>query len=169
MFLVEQGDCRSETKLKAEAVQLHFTTLICSKSIFLHSSTSFQWRKEWRLFLTKSEAITTMLFASVSMASNPTFSNLILFNLLIILYLSISFSLHYLCFMLLHRYLNYLFAFVFLQAIKTQEQMNRKILANTYGSAFPLKMDLDRQILSRFLFIPSFLCLFWNFWFCSKP
>ncbi|CAO2827102.1 cyclin-B1-2-like [Amaranthus tricolor] len=35
-------------------------------------------------------------------------------------------------------------------AIKTQEQMNRKILANTYGSAFPLKMDLDRQILSRF-------------------
>ncbi|KDP32927.1 hypothetical protein JCGZ_12958 [Jatropha curcas] len=33
---------------------------------------------------------------------------------------------------------------------KTQEEMNRKILANTYGSAFPLKMDLDRQILSRF-------------------
>ncbi|XP_057955754.1 uncharacterized protein LOC131143447 [Malania oleifera] len=33
---------------------------------------------------------------------------------------------------------------------KTQEEMKRKILANTYGSAFPLKMDLDRQILSRF-------------------
>ncbi|KAJ8431643.1 hypothetical protein Cgig2_018741 [Carnegiea gigantea] len=35
-------------------------------------------------------------------------------------------------------------------AKKTQEEMKRKILANTYGSAFPLKMDLDRQILSRF-------------------
>ncbi|KAJ9173088.1 hypothetical protein P3X46_016262 [Hevea brasiliensis] len=35
-------------------------------------------------------------------------------------------------------------------AKKTQEEMRRKILANTYGSAFPLKMDLDRQILSRF-------------------
>ncbi|KAF3945786.1 hypothetical protein CMV_027873 [Castanea mollissima] len=34
-------------------------------------------------------------------------------------------------------------------AMKTQEEMNRKILANTYGSAFPLKMDLDKQILSR--------------------
>ncbi|KAJ4960317.1 hypothetical protein NE237_020227 [Protea cynaroides] len=31
-----------------------------------------------------------------------------------------------------------------------QEHMKRKILASTYGSAFPLKMDLDRQILSRF-------------------
>ncbi|XAR51560.1 hypothetical protein NMG60_11006221 [Bertholletia excelsa] len=31
-----------------------------------------------------------------------------------------------------------------------QEQMKRKVLLNTYGSAFPLKMDLDRQILSRF-------------------
>ncbi|XP_042500479.1 cyclin-B1-2-like [Macadamia integrifolia] len=31
-----------------------------------------------------------------------------------------------------------------------QGQMKRKILASTYGSAFPLKMDLDRQILSRF-------------------
>lgn len=28
--------------------------------------------------------------------------------------------------------------------------MKRKILVNTYGSAFPLKMDLDRQILSRY-------------------
>uniref|UniRef100_A0A2P2KWT9 Cyclin-B1-2-like n=1 Tax=Rhizophora mucronata TaxID=61149 RepID=A0A2P2KWT9_RHIMU len=33
---------------------------------------------------------------------------------------------------------------------KNEEEMRRKILANTYGSAFPLKMDLDRQILSRF-------------------
>ncbi|KAK6927976.1 Proteasome maturation factor Ump1 [Dillenia turbinata] len=33
---------------------------------------------------------------------------------------------------------------------KTQEEMKRKVLANTYGSAFPLKTDLDRQILSRF-------------------
>lgn len=35
-------------------------------------------------------------------------------------------------------------------ARNTQEDMKRKVLANTYGSAFPLKMDLDRQILSRF-------------------
>ncbi|KAG6602566.1 Cyclin-B1-2, partial [Cucurbita argyrosperma subsp. sororia] len=33
---------------------------------------------------------------------------------------------------------------------RTEEEMKRKILVNTYGSAFPLKMDLDRQILSRF-------------------
>ncbi|KAJ4973380.1 hypothetical protein NE237_006554 [Protea cynaroides] len=32
----------------------------------------------------------------------------------------------------------------------TQEQMKSKILASTYGSAFPLKMDLDKQIFSRF-------------------
>ncbi|KAK1376080.1 Proteasome maturation factor UMP1 [Heracleum sosnowskyi] len=31
-----------------------------------------------------------------------------------------------------------------------EEKMKRKILANTYGSAFPLKMELDRKILSRF-------------------
>ncbi|KAL6324490.1 hypothetical protein AAG906_013302 [Vitis piasezkii] len=31
-----------------------------------------------------------------------------------------------------------------------QEGMKRRILANTYGTAFPLKMDLDAQILSRF-------------------
>ncbi|BBH00122.1 acclimation of photosynthesis to environment [Prunus dulcis] len=30
-----------------------------------------------------------------------------------------------------------------------QEQINRKVLGYTYGSAFPLKMDLERQILSR--------------------
>ncbi|XP_059640056.1 cyclin-B1-2-like [Cornus florida] len=35
-------------------------------------------------------------------------------------------------------------------ARKTQEEMKRRILANTYGSAFPMKMELDRQILSRF-------------------
>ncbi|KAJ4833249.1 hypothetical protein Tsubulata_005082 [Turnera subulata] len=33
---------------------------------------------------------------------------------------------------------------------KTHEQMKRTILANTYGSAFPLKMDFERQILKRF-------------------
>ncbi|KAH9603281.1 hypothetical protein KSS87_014375 [Heliosperma pusillum] len=33
---------------------------------------------------------------------------------------------------------------------KTEEEMKNKVLANTYGSAFPLKMDLDRQILTRF-------------------
>ncbi|GAB4857276.1 hypothetical protein Ancab_015184 [Ancistrocladus abbreviatus] len=32
----------------------------------------------------------------------------------------------------------------------TQDEMKRKILANTYGTALPMKMDLDRQILSRF-------------------
>ncbi|CAN4079566.1 unnamed protein product [Withania somnifera] len=31
-----------------------------------------------------------------------------------------------------------------------QQEMKRKILANTYGSALPMKLDLDRQILSRF-------------------
>ncbi|XP_028769501.1 cyclin-B1-2 [Neltuma alba] len=35
-------------------------------------------------------------------------------------------------------------------ARQTQESMKRKCIINTYGSAFPLKMDLDRQILSRF-------------------
>ncbi|MFX9846109.1 proteasome maturation protein, partial [Acinetobacter baumannii] len=31
-----------------------------------------------------------------------------------------------------------------------QEDMNRKILTHTYGAAFPMKMELDRQILSKF-------------------
>ncbi|XP_031101079.1 cyclin-B1-2-like [Ipomoea triloba] len=31
-----------------------------------------------------------------------------------------------------------------------QEEMRRKILANTYGLALPTKMELDRRILSRF-------------------
>lgn len=35
-------------------------------------------------------------------------------------------------------------------ASRTQEEMKRKILTNTYGSAFPLKMNLEKQILSRF-------------------
>ncbi|KAJ7971192.1 cyclin-B1-2-like [Quillaja saponaria] len=35
-------------------------------------------------------------------------------------------------------------------ATMTQEEMKKKILTNTYGSAFQLKMDLDRQIISRF-------------------
>ncbi|KAF7130807.1 hypothetical protein RHSIM_Rhsim10G0064100 [Rhododendron simsii] len=30
------------------------------------------------------------------------------------------------------------------------EQRKRRALLNSYGSAFPLKMDLDRQMLSRF-------------------
>ncbi|CAN8238577.1 unnamed protein product [Cochlearia groenlandica] len=33
---------------------------------------------------------------------------------------------------------------------KSQEAMKRTIIAHTYGSALPLKMDMDRQILSRF-------------------
>ncbi|KAF7811236.1 cyclin-B1-2-like [Senna tora] len=33
---------------------------------------------------------------------------------------------------------------------KTHEELKRKCIINTYGTAFPLKMDLDRQILSRF-------------------
>ncbi|KAA8547825.1 hypothetical protein F0562_004254 [Nyssa sinensis] len=35
-------------------------------------------------------------------------------------------------------------------ARKTQAEMKRRILANMYGSAFPMKMEMDRQILSRF-------------------
>ncbi|KAL6961033.1 hypothetical protein U1Q18_038796 [Sarracenia purpurea var. burkii] len=35
-------------------------------------------------------------------------------------------------------------------AKEVQEQMKRRILVNTYGTALPLKMDLDRQMLSRF-------------------
>ncbi|KAF5728073.1 cyclin-B1-2 [Tripterygium wilfordii] len=34
--------------------------------------------------------------------------------------------------------------------LKNKEDMKRQILANTYGSAFPLKMDLDKQVLSKF-------------------
>ncbi|KAE8659375.1 putative cytochrome B561 [Hibiscus syriacus] len=40
--------------------------------------------------------------------------------------------------------------FAYESANITQEGMKRKVLVNTYGTAFPLKMDLDRQILSRF-------------------
>ncbi|GMH14220.1 hypothetical protein Nepgr_016061 [Nepenthes gracilis] len=35
-------------------------------------------------------------------------------------------------------------------AKKTQDEMKRKVLASTYGMALPLKMDLDKQIISRF-------------------
>ncbi|KAI3799169.1 hypothetical protein L1987_34463 [Smallanthus sonchifolius] len=38
----------------------------------------------------------------------------------------------------------------FQSAIVREEQMKRKILANTYGSAFPLRQEFDRKILSRF-------------------
>ncbi|KAK6154915.1 hypothetical protein DH2020_009163 [Rehmannia glutinosa] len=31
-----------------------------------------------------------------------------------------------------------------------QEDIKRKILMNTYGAAFPMKMELDRQILAKF-------------------
>ncbi|CAA0811668.1 Proteasome maturation factor UMP1 [Striga hermonthica] len=33
-----------------------------------------------------------------------------------------------------------------------EEELKKKILANTYGAAFPMKMELDRQILSKFVF-----------------
>ncbi|XP_065854360.1 cyclin-B1-2 [Euphorbia lathyris] len=33
---------------------------------------------------------------------------------------------------------------------KSEEAMKEKFLANTYGAALPLKMDMERQILSRF-------------------
>ncbi|KAG6716256.1 hypothetical protein I3843_04G037500 [Carya illinoinensis] len=39
---------------------------------------------------------------------------------------------------------------IYVEARSTQEEMKRKVLMNTYGSAFPLKLDLDKQILSRF-------------------
>ncbi|XP_019423547.1 PREDICTED: cyclin-B1-2-like [Lupinus angustifolius] len=35
-------------------------------------------------------------------------------------------------------------------ASRTNELMKRQCMVNLYGTAFPLKMDLDRQILSRF-------------------
>lgn len=39
--------------------------------------------------------------------------------------------------------------------------MKRQILANAYGSAFPLKMEFDREILSKFVL--SFLSFFFVF------
>ncbi|KAK9924751.1 hypothetical protein M0R45_033104 [Rubus argutus] len=33
---------------------------------------------------------------------------------------------------------------------KRQDEMEKRILANTYGTAFPMRMDFERQILSRF-------------------
>ncbi|KAL7135588.1 hypothetical protein ABFS83_11G107900 [Erythranthe nasuta] len=38
----------------------------------------------------------------------------------------------------------------YLSAKLRQEDIKKKILANTYGGAFPMKMELDRQILSKF-------------------
>ncbi|KAH9739454.1 hypothetical protein KPL71_019134 [Citrus sinensis] len=35
-------------------------------------------------------------------------------------------------------------------AKQREEEIKRRILVNTYGTAFPMKMDFDRQILSRF-------------------
>ncbi|KAL1563227.1 cyclin-B1-2-like [Salvia divinorum] len=35
-------------------------------------------------------------------------------------------------------------------AKQTQEEMKKRILSNTYGAAFPMKMEMDRQILSKF-------------------
>uniref|UniRef100_A0A2P2KWR8 Cyclin-B1-2-like n=2 Tax=Rhizophora mucronata TaxID=61149 RepID=A0A2P2KWR8_RHIMU len=61
---------------------------------------------------------------------------------------------------------------------KNEEGMRRKILANTYGSAFPLKMDLDRQILSRLNSLSLSLarshnilprCYFWKFCRFQRP
>ncbi|KAL5718140.1 hypothetical protein ACHQM5_011076 [Ranunculus cassubicifolius] len=47
-------------------------------------------------------------------------------------------------------------------AKKRTGETNRAMLRNTYGSAFPLKMELDRQILSRFVILilrfVEFLC-----------
>ncbi|PIN26352.1 hypothetical protein CDL12_00899 [Handroanthus impetiginosus] len=50
-----------------------------------------------------------------------------------------------------------------------QEEMKKKILMNTYGAAFPMKMELDRQILSKFVspvsLLLSFVCYFTSFAF----
>lgn len=48
--------------------------------------------------------------------------------------------------------------------------MKRQILANAYGSAFPLKMDFDREILSKFvpflifMLKVTFFCLVFYLW-----
>ncbi|XP_058091762.1 cyclin-B1-2-like [Magnolia sinica] len=39
---------------------------------------------------------------------------------------------------------------IYESAKRTEEETKRMILSNTYGSALPLKLDLERQILSRF-------------------
>lgn len=46
----------------------------------------------------------------------------------------------------------FIYVLIMEQHKKTQEEMKRRILANTYGAAFPMKMDLDAQILSRYEF-----------------
>ena len=48
--------------------------------------------------------------------------------------------------------LEFIYVLIMDQQREIQEGMKRKILANTYGTAFPLKMDLDAQILSRYEF-----------------
>lgn len=55
---------------------------------------------------------------------------------------------------LLMRFLLFIYLFIFwvLQAKQREEEMKRRILVNTYGTAFPMKMDFDRQILSRYDF-----------------
>lgn len=51
----------------------------------------------------------------------------------------------------------FLFNFEYLWSMKqakhTHEEMKKKILANTYGAAFPMKMELDRQMLSKFVLL----------------
>ncbi|XP_011622756.1 cyclin-B1-2 isoform X2 [Amborella trichopoda] len=42
-----------------------------------------------------------------------------------------------------------------IQQKKRKEELKRMVLMNTYGSALPLKMDLDMQILSRFQRLPG--------------
>jgi hypothetical protein len=39
-----------------------------------------------------------------------------------------------------------------------EEAMKRQCKVNLYGSAFPLREELDRQILSRYEFMEEFLC-----------
>ena len=45
------------------------------------------------------------------------------------------------------------FMFGIEQAKQTQDEMKKKILSNTYGAAFPMKMEMDRQILSKFVLL----------------
>lgn len=42
--------------------------------------------------------------------------------------------------------------FIMDQRKKIQAEMKQRLLANTYGTAFPLKMDFDAQVLSRYGF-----------------
>ncbi|KAJ6330049.1 hypothetical protein OIU76_008808 [Salix suchowensis] len=42
---------------------------------------------------------------------------------------------------------------VFLSVEKNQEDMKRITLANAYGAAFPVQMGIERQMLSRYVFL----------------